>query len=781
MRIKPAQIVTAGLSKAASPADTHRSDTGRPLPTRSCLSRATDRRYMDFSRHPRTNMSRLDRVLRTGIGACLVYTAFVVPWLVNIPSINLAMGTFGLMNIASAMIGVCPGYMLAKVSTLRGPSPERSTEDGSDEDHTTEGVTASLRNKLMLCIVLPGVLAATVFGVVLHQFASDLVTTELTAEGRAVALLATRQHGSDTSLLDGSPEKAGALKKADLSDALTGLVLHDQTGRQVQHALQKLPDTSFPIDDLLRAVGTDLTAPHPREQGRWHTPTSDLSWVAVRVPGKKLWYTAIMDSRDHNAMLALLLGPRMLALVLIMLWMTLWGAIYNVRKYTQRMAADARELRYRSLHDPLTGLLNRMGLDDVLQRHFSAPLLDQRCTTFVVIDLIGFRAINDSFGHVLADQLLCEVADRIRTAVPKECCVFRMGGDTFGILCTGFSEPEHEHLLLQRLQHAVDSSYPIDTMSLTLNSRAGVAYAPHDTRDVVELVRFADLALSRAKRTHTTHCHYEPDEDTRSVRRLTLMSALRDAIDKDALNLVYQPKISLSDGTLSGVEALARWNHPDYGAVSPEEFVSLAERAGLIDDLTRWVLLSAERQCAVWRAGEMRIPIAVNLSPLNLKDPAFPGLVEQLVSNGDFTADLLELELTENAVMEDADLAMERLSALSELGVTLSIDDFGSGQSSFAYLQRFPVSNLKIDRQFVMTLASDTGGNDTLLLRSMIELGHNMGLVVTAEGVEDETSLKRLQELGCDYAQGYHIARPMAPDALQGWLDYRSDVWSEAA
>jgi len=726
-------------------------------------------------------MSRLDRALRIGIGACLVYTAFVAPWLIDITSINRFVGVLGLMNIASAIVGVCPGYLLAKVSTLRAPKAEKTEiKDLQDDDLATKSVTVSLRNKLMLCIVLPGVLAASVFGVVLHHFASDLVIWELTADARAVALLAARLNDSASSPQARLTQTTGELDTAELTDALTGLVLHDRAVRRAPHAWQKLPDLSIPINDLMQAVSADLNASDPLKRGRRHSPESDLSWVTERVPDSEWYVTAIVDTRDYDATLARLLGPRVLALVLIMLWITLWGAIYNVRKYTQRMAADARELRHRSLHDPLTSLLNRVGLDETMQRRFPAAVSGDNHTAFLVIDLIGFRTINDSFGQALADQLLCEVASRIRSVFPMNCDLFRIGGDTFGILCPGLGNSENARLPLQRLHAAVDANFPVGPMQLTLASRSGIAFAPLDTSDGMELVRFADLALSRAKRTRAAHCKYEPDEDIRSVRQLTLISALRQAIDNDELDLVYQPKISLVDGMLSGVEALARWTHPDYGAVSPEEFVSMAERAGLIDSLTRWALLSAERQCDIWCASGLRIPIAVNLSPLNLHDPALPELVAQLVSSGKLAGGLLELELTENAVMEDAEFAMERLCTLSELGVTLSIDDFGSGQSSFAYLQRFPISNLKIDRQFVMALANDSGGSDTLL-RSMIELGHNMGLVVTAEGVEDEASLKRLQALGCNFAQGYHIGRPMAADALQGWLDAHSGSWSKAA
>ena len=725
-------------------------------------------------------MSRLDRLLRASLGACLAYTAFFAPWLIDIPSINLAVGLFGLMNIASASVGVCPGYLAAKVSTRRTPAPEPTDPEGSTEGPASDRLTASLRNKLMLCIVLPGLLATTVFGIVLHRFASELVLTELTLDAGALASLAAHRFEPVTSAPDAA---ANALPgpAAAAREAAAGLVLHDGTGRRVRHPWEKLPDPSVATDDLLRTVGAALNAFETRELGRWRTSTADLLWVSERVPDSDLWVTAVVDAQGYGKRLAVLFGPRVLTLVLIVLWLTLWGAIYNVRKYTQRMAADAAELRRRSLHDPLTGLLNRMGLDEMLRQRFPAPIADDQRVAFTVVDLTGFRSINDSFGHALADQLLGEVARRIRDAVPAGCEVIRMGGDTFGILCTGIGEPERVRVPLERLRAAVDSSYSIGTMRLALSCRLGIALAPGDTRDATELVRFADLALSRARRTRVAQCRYEPDEEIRSARRLTLMSALRRAIDNGELNLVYQPKISLADGALSGVEALVRWHDPEHGTVSPEEFVSLAERAGMIDALTRSVLSSVERQCAAWRSAGLHFPVAVNLSPLNLLDPTLPSLVERLIRDGALSGGLLELELTENAVMEDADLAMRRLGALRELGVTLSIDDFGSGQSSFAYLQRFPISNLKIDRQFVMASAGNAAEADTVLLRSMIDLGHNLGLVVTAEGVEDEASLERLRALGCDYAQGYHIGRPMDAAALKGWLDARTERGAKVA
>ena len=727
---------------------------------------------MRLSRPIRKNMSRLDRGLRAGLGACLVCAAFLAPWLIDIPAVNLAMGAFGLLNVAAASAGVCPGYLLFGVSTRRSHRGPRAA-GGGPEAVPVDGLSAALRNRLVLCIVLPGILAASAFGVVLHRFASERVTDDMTVEGRAVALLAA--HLAGAALRDGTPAPA-VPGIAPLEAATAGLVFHDREGDAVRHPLQRPPDASVPMDELMRAVAADLAERSPRDRGRLRTPTSHLLWVTERVPGERLWVTSVVDARGYDAALALLFGPRFLVLVLTVLWLTMWGAIYNVRKYTQRMSAGALEIRRRSRHDPLTGLLNRAGLDELLHRRLAASGPDGR-TALVVVDLIDFRAINDSLGYTLADDLLREVADRIRTVVPGGCEVARTGADTFAIVCTGLDDTGRTRLIVRRLHQIVDSTYPVGEARLTLASRSGIAFAPPDAADAAELVRSADLALSRAKRTGSRHCRYAPEEHAWSVRRLTLMSALRGAIAGGELRLVYQPKIALDDGRLSGVEALVRWDHPEYGPIPPDEFVSLAERAGLIDVLTHWVLLDAERQSLAWRAEGLKVPVAVNLSPLNLRNPTLPDLVERLVSSGGFAGGLLELELTENAVMVDADLAMERLHALRELGTTLSIDDFGTGQSSFAYLQRFPIGNLKIDRRFVMALTSGAEEDgDVLLLRSMIELGHGMGLVVTAEGVEDRSSLERLRALGCDYAQGYHIARPMEPGALPGWLRERGEL-----
>jgi EAL domain-containing protein (putative c-di-GMP-specific phosphodiesterase class I) len=320
-----------------------------------------------------------------------------------------------------------------------------------------------------------------------------------------------------------------------------------------------------------------------------------------------------------------------------------------------------------------------------------------------------------------------------------------------------------------RLHHALERPFELRGVAVDLEASVGVALSPVHGNDVSTLLRRADVAMYEAKRSRARIETYDFDRDPYSPERLSLLAELRRALDEDELVLHYQPKISLSSGDVIGVEALVRWEHPTRGLLPPGEFVPLAERTGMVADLTRWVLDTAVGQCAAWRAIGVDLPVAVNLAAGNIVDSGLPEYAAATLERHGVPGNRLECEISEHTVMSDPHRAGDVLASLRELGIRLSLDDFGKGQSSLSYLKRLPLDEVKIDRSFVMGMADDD--DDAAIVRSTIDLARHLGLEVVAEGVETEEIVDGLRDLRCDIAQGFHFSRPLPGESLRAWLD----------
>jgi diguanylate cyclase (GGDEF)-like protein len=387
----------------------------------------------------------------------------------------------------------------------------------------------------------------------------------------------------------------------------------------------------------------------------------------------------------------------------------------------------------------------------------------------MLLDLDRFKEVNDTLGHQYGDELLRQFGIRVRDVLRVSDTVARLSGDEFAVLLPDADEAEAA-ALAERIIAGVHRSFVLDDVTVDVEVSVGVAVAPAHADNVDTLLRFADVAMYAAKDTKTGVVVYRAEMHIQDSTRLVLLGDLRRALDADdQLFLQYQPKVSLRFGELRGVEALVRWNHPTRGLVSPVDFIPIAETTGLINRLTAYVLRLAVRQARDWLQQGISVPVAVNLSPRCLHDPGLVSYVTQLLGQYQLPATLLRLEVTETAVMANPAVAMTTLTELRNLGIRLSIDDFGTGYSSMAYLKRLPVDELKVDRSFVLNMTGDD--NDAVLVRSAIDLGHNLGLTVVAEGVEGAGHVTALQDLGCDIAQGFHYARPMSPDDLIQWVD----------
>ncbi|MBK9180622.1 MAG: EAL domain-containing protein [Acidimicrobiales bacterium] len=432
---------------------------------------------------------------------------------------------------------------------------------------------------------------------------------------------------------------------------------------------------------------------------------------------------------------------------------------------TTRLATEARLAR-QAVRDPLTGLPNRALLVDRLDQALVAAR-PSRPVALLVADVEQFQQVNETLGHHHGDQLLREVAVRLAGTIDESATVARVGGDEFGIVLPGSGRQEAE-AVAGAVVGALQSPVVLDGLALPVRVSIGIALAPDHGDDADSLLRRADVALAVAKRSEAAQAVYQPDHERHSRRRLALAADLRRALDEGELELHHQPMLAVRSGRVAGVECLVRWRHPEHQLLPPSEFLDLAAVTGLLAPLTRWVLAEAIRQCAAWRRQGLDLSVAVNVSVRDLHDPALPGHVGRLLARHRVPADRLVLELTESEVMEDPAAALAVLVELDRVGVRTSVDDFGTGWSSLAYLRRLPLDQIKIDRSFVAGMAEHAP--DEVIVRTIVDLGHNLDLEVVAEGVEQEATLARLVELGCDRVQGFLVSPPLEAAALPRWL-----------
>ncbi len=429
-------------------------------------------------------------------------------------------------------------------------------------------------------------------------------------------------------------------------------------------------------------------------------------------------------------------------------------------------AAKAAALEYQMTHDVLTDLANRTMLRDRIQRSTHGEAGSSPPLALMVMDLDRFKEYNDTLGHHNGDILLKEVAVRLLDLLHPVECLARLGGDEFAVLLRDVNQEEALRAA-SGIQKIFEAPFIIEEFTIHLGASIGLALSPiHGTIPNLLLQR-AEVAMYQAKKGGGGFSLYDPDQDPYTTRRLMILGALREAIEKGGLILHYQPKVDLRTGRLVGVEALVRWHHPKFGALPPDQFIPIAEQSGLIKPLTLWVLNEALRQSRAWQEEGWEIPVAVNLSALNLQDPRLPDHVAGFLKAWDISHQFLALELTESTVMENPPVAIEVLKRLEGMGIRIAIDDFGTGHSSLAYLKRLPVREIKLDKSFVKNMEKDR--QDVQIVESTVTLGHNLGLTVVAEGVEDQETYDRLAGIGCDVAQGYFLSRPIPGKEFLDW------------
>ncbi len=425
--------------------------------------------------------------------------------------------------------------------------------------------------------------------------------------------------------------------------------------------------------------------------------------------------------------------------------------------------------------DELTGLANRQRFREVVEERIATAQITQEGFAVMLMDLDRFKEINDTLGHHYGDVLLRDLGPRLESAVSSGGLVARLGGDEFGVLpVDGAHDLSLLDQIVTRLTRCVNEPFAVDELSLEVGVSIGIARYPEDGEDSHALLRCADIAMYAAKEAQTDYKVYAAEQNQHSLRRLSVLSDVRHALASDQIVVHFQPIVDLENRSVRGAEGLVRWQHPKLGLILPASFVQTVEQTGLIGPLTRHVLEHSIAECAAWRRSGHELSVAVNLSVRNLLDRDLPREIERLLDSYSVPANALQLEITESMIMSDPDRALATVTRLSALGVRMSVDDFGTGYSSLANLRRLPIDGLKIDRSFVSPMLRDE--SDLIIVRSTINLGHDLGLRIVAEGVEDGATLDRLALLGCDLAQGFHLSRPMPAEAFSVWLQKTEPV-----
>ncbi|MFY3384221.1 bifunctional diguanylate cyclase/phosphodiesterase [Paracidovorax sp. MALMAid1276] len=569
----------------------------------------------------------------------------------------------------------------------------------------------------------------------------------------------------------------------EMLEAVTGLestyltAIDEAAG--LQHVLYARNSSAMQIPEGLSVPWNDTLCKRALEEGRTYTDDVPGCWgdseaaqalgirtyvsKPVRMGNGALFGTLCAASSESRPK-----APQ--ADRILTLFAFLIGQQVEREQLIHQLLAANEQLASVAATDQLTGLPNRRALTSALQRMLAQGWRLNLAVQVAFIDLDGFKSINDTYGHEAGDQFLVAVAQRLQGVLRADDLAARLGGDEFVVVLTDVGSPEDAAVVTDKLLGAMHGVFTIDQLPIIISPSIGIALYPEHGHNAAQLLRCADAAMHHAKESgRGNRQFYDPSMDASALDVLRHERLLREAIADGAFELHYQPQVRLSDGALQGLEALVRWRHPERGLIGPDEFITFAESRGLITPIGRWVLREACRQLKAWQAeGLAMVPVAVNLSALEFRQRDVAAEIAAVLRTTGLAPQYLEIELTESVLMHQTGQALDTLNALKALGVGISVDDFGTGYSSLAYLKRYPIDKLKIDRSFVM----DTPGNadDVAIVTAVIQMGRSLQLKTVAEGVETQAQVELLRGLGCDQIQGHVVAVPMEGGVAGEWL-----------
>ena len=615
------------------------------------------------------------------------------------------------------------------------------------------------------------VLSATVRNVIQDRYLSTYAqTTDVTINSLA-SVIASVPEIQANFLKSGNSTLAQLISDNPQTASLVGVTFLDPNGKVIFSSIPSLANKQISLpaidatalrrgDQVARFVAAAPSSVH------LSGPAVELA-VPVRV-GKTTFGVFHAYSSATSLDQGIAAGVRrvnwILAGGLALLWLTLFPVVLSA---SRRLRRQAKENAHLALHDTLTGLANRDLFSDRLSKAIATSRRRGDKVGLLLLDLDRFKEVNESLGHKEGDRLLCYVAEALAGAVREQDTIARLGGDEFAIVLTGIDDTEGALLAANRVSAVLETPLDFDGVPVTPQASMGLCLFPDHGGDGATLLARADIAMYTAKANHQDLYLYEPEKDLSGSSRLGLVTELRRALRNDELVCHYQPLVRMPDKGLWGVEALVRWNHPTRGLLAPIEFLPVVEQSGLIDALTQRVLHVALAQCRAWREDGLDLVVAVNLSARSFRDAGLPEMVFAALLEAGVPPDRLELEITENSLLEDPAQAKLLLEALADGGISISLDDFGTGYSSLSYLSHLPVGKVKIDRAFLQELGEDDLSEK--IVASVIDLGKRLGMVVLAEGVETVDVWDLLVAMGCPQAQGYYLARPMPGEELMDW------------
>jgi len=444
-------------------------------------------------------------------------------------------------------------------------------------------------------------------------------------------------------------------------------------------------------------------------------------------------------------------------------------------KHKNKQLTDTNErLAHVAVHDSLTNIPNRVLFNDRLQHSILLASRENKSFAVCIMDLNKFKEINDNEGHNIGDQVLKTIAERLNEAFRKSDTLARLGGDEFALLLPKVPRGSIP-IVADKIISEVEKPIIINGESFSVGISIGFALYPEHGEDNSTLINCADFAMYNCKRSDVKYSIYDSEEDAERHEYNKLTKDLEKAIEEGDLELHYQPIVDIKAKLVRGVEALCRWTHPEKGSIQPVEFIKIAEENNLILPLTEWVLQTAIKQCSEWKDAGHELTMSINLSANNLKDNRLPEKISESLSKVELDPKWVHIEITESMTMDDPDQAMKMLEKINDMGVSISMDDFGTGYSSLSYLSKLPIDELKIDRGFVLEMDSEK--ENAIIVKSTIDLAHNLGLSVVAEGIEEEHILKMLNDYGCEHAQGFHICKPQPGDLFLDWLE--NSAWNK--